>query len=65
MPDQIQMVETTLRTLKNLTGKWNVNLWTNNKLLLPKTQTWAQGLGIELRDLSELPSFSNHFTLFN
>ena len=65
MPDQIAMVEVTMKTIRNLNETWNVNIWTNNRTLLPRTAEWAKGLDIEIRELSELPSFSNYSELFN
>ena len=65
MPDQIAMVEDTMKTIRNLNETWKVNIWTNDRTLLPRTVEWAKGLGIEIRELTELPSYSNYSELFN
>ena len=65
MPDQIDMAEISLNTMRGLKRPWKVNLWTNEKNLLPKTAEWAKANDIQIRELRELESFGNYSQLFN
>ncbi len=51
--EQISIVENTMQTFNQLPG-WRHYLWTNDKSLLPETTQWAESIGIQVRELSEL-----------
>jgi hypothetical protein len=62
--DQRQMVEASAQTVRdkmnsgrNESDRWKMTLWTNDRSLLPRTEEWAKGLGMQMREINELPIF--------
>jgi mannosyltransferase OCH1-like enzyme len=42
-----------------------MTLWTNDRLLLARTEEWAKGLGMQMRELNELPIFDEYRDVFD
>jgi hypothetical protein len=70
--DQRQMVEASAQTARdkmnsgrNESDRWKMTLWTNDKSLLPRTEEWAKGLGMQMREINELPIFEQYRDVFD
>ncbi len=70
--DQKQMVEATAQTVRdkinsgrNESESWKMTVWTNDRLLLTRTEEWAKGQGMQMRELKELPIFEEYRDVFD
>jgi len=70
--DQRQMVEATAQTVRDKMNsgrkeseRWKMTLWTNDRLLLLRTEEWANGLGMKMRELKELTIFEEYRDVFD
>jgi len=70
--DQRLMVEASAQTVRdkmnrgrNESERWKMTLWTNDRMLLPRTEEWAKGLGMQMRELKELPIFEEYRDVFD
>ena len=60
-----QTVRDKMNSGRNESDRWKMTLWTNDKSLLPRTEEWAKGLGMQMREINELPIFEEYRDVFD